>query len=94
MNKFDIFTKKLLANKGLNDTDYIELNEYIKDKLYIMKNEFIEDGKSEEESIDLAINYFQKKDFNIKDIINELPYKNKVVNLSRECKIVCVNFRK
>lgn len=82
MNKFDIFTKKLLANKGLNDTDYIELNEYIKDKLYIMKNEFIEDGKSEEESIDLAINYFQKKDFNIKDIINELPYKNKVVNLS------------
>lgn len=52
MNKFDIFTKKLLANKGLNDTDYIELNEYIKDKLYIMKNEFIEDGKSEEESID------------------------------------------
>jgi len=82
MNKFDIFIKELLDNNGLNDDDYIELNEYIKDKLYIMKNEFIEEGKSEEEAIELAINCFERKDFNIKDIINELPCKNKVVSLS------------
>ncbi|AFS79343.1 hypothetical protein Curi_c23410 [Gottschalkia acidurici 9a] len=88
--ELEIYIKKLLDKRGINDQDKEDLYYEIKDHLMLLKNEYLSKGLSEDEAVKLSIKDFGNINFIGNDIKRNLPSNNKYENLSFREKTICL----